>query len=77
MSESNFCQYFKKITGVTPKEYLTDLKLSKAKDMIKHTSITDAAFDLGYENISYFISLFKNKYGMTPKQYKKNIDSFE
>jgi AraC-like DNA-binding protein len=77
MSESNFCQYFKKVTGVAPKEYLTDLKLSKAKDMIKHTSITDAAFDLGYENISYFISLFKNKYGMTPKQYKKNIDSFE
>jgi AraC-like DNA-binding protein len=75
MSESNFCQYFKRVTGVAPKEYLTDIKLSKAKDMIKHTSITDVAFDLGYENISYFISLFKNKYGITPKQYKKNIDS--
>lgn len=72
MSEPGFCQYFKKITGITPKEYLTDLKLLKAKDMIKHTSITNVAYDLGYENISYFISLFKNKYGMTPKQYKKN-----
>jgi AraC-like DNA-binding protein len=76
MSESNFSQYFKKVTGVAPKEYLTDLKMLKAKDMIKHTSITDAAFDLGYENISHFISLFKNKYGTTPKQYKKNVDDF-
>jgi AraC-like DNA-binding protein len=59
MSESNFSQYFKKVTGVAPKEYLTDLKMSKAKYMIKHTSITDVAFDLGYGNISYFTSLFK------------------
>lgn len=71
MSESNFCQYFKKITGIAPKEYLTNIKLSKAKDMIKHTNVTETAFDLGYENISYFISLFKDKYGITPKQYKK------
>lgn len=71
MSEANFCQYFKKIIGVTPKEYLTNLKLAKAKDLIKHTSVTEAAFDLGFENISHFITLFKNKYGVTPKQYQK------
>ncbi|HBF38910.1 MAG TPA: AraC family transcriptional regulator [Firmicutes bacterium] len=70
MSEAKFCQYFKKITGVAPKEYLTNLKLSKAKDMIKFTNVTEVALDLGYENISHFIALFKNKYGITPKQYK-------
>jgi AraC-type DNA-binding domain-containing proteins len=74
MSETNFSQYFKKITGITPKEYLTGLKLSKAKDMIKNQNVTEVAFDLGYENISHFISLFKNKYGITPKQYKKVIE---
>jgi AraC-like DNA-binding protein len=71
MSEANFCQCFKKITGIAPKEYLTNLKLSKAKDMIKNTNVTEVAFNLGYENISHFISLFKSKYGITPKQYKK------
>lgn len=73
MSEANFCQYFKKVTGVTPKDYLTNIKLAKARDMIKTGSVTDAAMDLGYENISHFISLFKEKYGITPKQYQKEL----
>jgi AraC-like DNA-binding protein len=71
MSEANFCQYFKKVTGSSPNKYLTNIKMEKAKNIIAHGSVTEAAFDLGYENISYFISLFKDRYGVTPKQYKK------
>lgn len=70
MSETNFCNSFKKIVGITPKEYITNMKLTKAKDMLKNQNVTEVAFDLGYENISHFIALFKNKYGITPKQYK-------
>lgn len=70
MSEANFCNSFKKIIGVTPKEYITNLKLTKAKEMLKNQNVTEVAYDLGYENISHFIALFKNKYGITPKQYK-------
>jgi AraC-like DNA-binding protein len=73
MSEANFCHYFKKITGVSPKKYLTDLKMEKARDLLAHTSVTDAALDLGYENISHFIAQFKAKYGQTPKQYQKRL----
>lgn len=71
MSEANFCQYFKRITNMTPNEYLTNVKLEKAKSLLMQTSVTEVAFDLGYENISYFISIFKRKYGITPKQYQK------
>jgi len=71
LSEAYFCQYFKKVTGITPKEFLTNIKMEKAKEMILHSSVTDTAFDLGYENVSHFIALFKNKYGVTPKQFKK------
>jgi AraC-like DNA-binding protein len=71
MSEANFCQYFKRITNMTPNEYLTNVKLEKAKCMLMRASVTEVAYGLGYENISYFISLFKKRYGITPKQYQK------
>ncbi|WP_434512555.1 helix-turn-helix transcriptional regulator [Desulfitobacterium sp. AusDCA] len=70
MSEANFCNSFKKLIGVTPREYITNLKLTQAKNMLKNQNVTEVALDLGYENISHFIEIFKNKYGITPKQYK-------
>lgn len=71
MSEANFSNSFKKIIGITPKEYLTNLRILSAKDMLKEKTVTEVAYDLGYENISHFINLFKTKYGITPKQYQK------
>lgn len=71
MSEAAFCQYFKKITKTTPNIFMTKIKLSKAKEMLLHNSVTETAFNLGYGNISYFIALFKKEFGITPKQYQK------
>ncbi|MDD4798228.1 MAG: helix-turn-helix domain-containing protein [Clostridia bacterium] len=73
MSEANFSQYFKKVTGITPKAYLTNIKLEKARQMIVSKNVTEVAYDLGYENVSHFIGLFRDKYGLTPKQYKNKI----
>ncbi len=70
MSEANFSNSFKKIMGMTPKEYITNLKLTKAKEMLKNQNVTEVSYDLGYDNISHFIALFKNRYGITPKQFK-------
>ncbi|WP_071394706.1 AraC family transcriptional regulator [Bacillus tuaregi] len=70
MSETNFCNSFKKVVGLTPKEYITNLKMLQAKELLKLHNVTEVAYELGYENISHFIALFKNKYGMTPKHYK-------
>ncbi|SHH32867.1 transcriptional regulator, AraC family [Caloranaerobacter azorensis DSM 13643] len=73
MSESNFSLYFKKIMGISPKDYLKNIRLSKAKELLKEHNVTEVAYSVGYENISHFIKLFKNKYGITPKQYKKTF----
>lgn len=70
MSVPNFSNRFKKITSISPNEYLKNLKLAKAKELLITKSVTEVSYDLGYDNISYFIKLFKDKYGMTPKKFQ-------
>lgn len=70
MSESNFSHLFKKTMGVTPGEYIKDKKLELASNYLQADNVTNVAYRLGYMNISYFIKIFKDKYGLTPKQYK-------
>jgi len=69
MSPANFSAKFKKVMGVSPNEYFKNLKLIEAKKMLKMKSVTEVAYDLGYENISYFIGLFRERFGITPKKY--------
>ncbi|WP_375748543.1 helix-turn-helix transcriptional regulator [Vibrio sp. HN007] len=70
MSLSNFSQKFKVVTNHSPKDYITKLKLHKSKKYLNSLSVTDTAYEVGYDNISHFIRLFKKEFGMTPKQYQ-------
>ncbi len=70
MSESNFSQQFKKHLGVSPQKFFTRLKLEKALTLLKRNTVTDVAFELGFESPSHFIRLFKENYQTTPKQYQ-------
>lgn len=69
----------KKHTKMTFKELLQERKLSKAVELIKSTnySISQILEFIGYENPTYFYKLFKTKFGMTPRDYKLNINSEE
>jgi len=71
-SLSSFNRDFKQAYQITPKKWLQEKKLSTAKALLtdKELSVTDAAFAIGYENVSAFIKAFKLKYGATPKQIK-------
>lgn len=70
MSVSNFSHTFKKHTGLSPHKYMNQLKMEEAKHLLENHSVTEVAFDLGFENPSYFIRIFKLFYGVTPKQYQ-------
>lgn len=70
MSVSAFSNNFKKYYGVTPKVYIRDYKLNKAKKMLENYTVGEVSFELGYQNVSYFIDLFKKKFKITPKQYQ-------
>lgn len=73
MSPSNLISCFKKRTNMTPKEYQNILKLKISKEELKHKNVTEVCYKLGFENVSYFIKLFKNYYGETPKQYAMGL----
>lgn len=75
VSKSYFCKQFKLITNRTFSEYLVFLRTSKAIDMLKETelSITQIAFECGFNSLSYFNKVFKKSTGFTPKDYRKII----
>ncbi len=56
-------------------EILHDSRLSKAIELLTETSmsIDNIIITIGYENKTYFYKLFKNKYGVTPREYRKNL----
>ena len=73
-------KYFTKIkaiTGMTPNEFIINIKLKLAYRRIEQQpdiSITELAMQLGFSSTSYFIKRFKEFSGMTPNQYKQKIN---
>ncbi|MEM7105282.1 MAG: AraC family transcriptional regulator [Bacteroidota bacterium] len=74
-SISSFRRDFKAYFDITPQKWLKEKRLEKAINMLtkKEMSVTELALETGYENISYFIKAFKEKYGLSPKQYILNL----
>lgn len=75
MNKFSFIRSFKSETGKTPYEYLLDLKIEKAKKMLKgnYDSITEISMMCGFSSHSHFTSTFKKKTGMSPTEYKKSF----
>ncbi len=62
---------FRKEMGVTPRAYLTHVRLRHAAELIDHGQKIEAvALDVGYRSKKNFYHHFKQRFGMTPKQYR-------
>lgn len=63
---------FKDFMFCTPNEYITNLRISHAKYLLTNgKSLTEACFDSGFNNYTYFITKFKAVTGITPSKFKK------
>ncbi len=70
-------QLFRKISALTNKnvtDYIADYKLLKAKALLKETdkTIAEIAFEIGFNNASYFTTFFKQKTSETPSQFRNS-----
>ena len=79
MSRFHYVRTFQRMYGLTPRTYLRDLRISKAKRLIRQgLSITQVCLDIGYESLPTFSSVFKKCTGYTPKAYyrlqKSNLE---
>jgi AraC-like DNA-binding protein len=73
MSYSWFRRIFKQYTGFAPGDYIQELKVNKAKELLTNTMLNckEIAFDLDFETPAYFNIVFKKKTGITPNKYRK------
>lgn len=74
MSRNECCRYFKKMMNMTISDYLLEYRLSKATALLTsyEYNITEIAELTGFCDSSFFIKVFKEKFGITPNAYRKN-----
>lgn len=69
VSKYHFIRLFKKYYGRTPHQYLTEVRVRKAKELIRAgMTVRGACFAVGYDSVTSFSSLFKKKTGSAPSR---------
>ena len=74
MSYSKFRKIFREYTGFAPSQYIQEVRITMAKELLTNTSksIKEIAIELGYENKDYFFTVFKKVTGSTPITYRRH-----
>lgn len=76
ISISWFIRNFKQYTGVTPMQYILNKRIYNAEALLQNPqyNITEIANIVGYDNPLYFSRIFKKAKGLSPSEYRKNIN---
>jgi len=77
VSQFHFIRTFKNKMGVTPHQYLLQVRIQNAKDLLRsgQYTVSETALLCGFVNLSHFSSIFKEMTGYTPLAYKKLIQN--
>ena len=73
MSKYHFLRVFEQVTGSTPLKYRNNIRLEYAAEYLleEQRSVEEIGTLVGYSSAAYFSSAFKQKFGISPKQYRK------
>lgn len=75
MSRTHFYRKFKEILGLSPSQYIMQMRLEESRKLLqrKEMTVTQVCFACGFENPSHFSRLFKQVYGLSPKAYQQKL----
>lgn len=73
MTASHLISIFKEATGKTIKQYVTEYRMEKAKDLLRNNrlKVLDVASQVGYKDGEHFAKIFRKSTGMTPSDYRE------
>lgn len=73
MSRMTLYRKIKATTGSAPRVFIRNVRLKRAKEMLIHTELTisEISFSVGFNEVSYFGTCFKNEYGVTPTEFRE------
>lgn len=75
MNEKYLCRFFKGFTGQTPIDYINRLRIDRAcyEMTVNKMTVTSAAYECGFNELSYFSKMFKKYKGVSPGQYRQRF----
>lgn len=75
LSKYHFCRTFKACTGESPRAYVTQQKMQRARTLILQTdlSIIQVTYEVGYRNPGHFATAFRKAFGQTPSQWRSQV----
>jgi AraC-like DNA-binding protein len=70
-----FCKVFRKATGLTFTEYLAQVRVAKARNLLQnpHVRISEVAFEVGFQSITHFNRVFRKLTGESPTAFRSRI----
>lgn len=76
MSPSHLDRVFHRMVGVSPRRYLSAVRLSTAKRLLLNTSLSvlDVCFEVGYRSLGSFTSLFSQRVGLPPSKFRQLVE---
>jgi AraC-like DNA-binding protein len=77
MSRATFSRHFPQFTGQSFTEFLQQFRLEYCRRLLVEgkSSITEAAFGAGFQNLSHFNRLFRERWGQTPREFRKGLQT--